>query len=286
MSPAFRHSEVAIEGSSLHVVESGDVDGPAFALLHGWPQSWHSWQPVMEIAPPSARLVAIDLPGVGGSTRDATDGSKRQVANLLHRVLATLELRDVTLVGHDIGGMVTYAYLRQFDDITAAVIMDIVVPGIAPWDAYLRLPNLWHFAMHAIPALPERLVHDRQRDYFDYFYDLLASDPSKITEAARTEYVDAYAAESALTAGFNWFRAFERDAADNREAGSVTTPLLYLRGEHERGGIPLDAYGEGFRAAGVAEVVTAIVPGSGHFAPEEAPAETWQLIAEFAAGVG
>ena len=284
--PEFRHSELPIDGSSVHVVECGDPGAPVFVLLHGWPASWHSWQPLMTVASPSARLVAIDLPGVGGSTGDATDGSKRQVAAVVQRVIATLGLRDVTLVGHDIGGMVTYAYLREFDDIKAAVIMDIVVPGVDPWEEFLRLPNLWHFAMHAIPGLPERLVYDRQRDYFDYFYDVLAADPSKITEAARSEYVDAYAAESALTAGFNWFRAFPRDAAWNREASagpSPTPPLLYLRGERERGDIALAAYGEGFRAAGVAELVTAIVPGAGHFAAEESPAETWQLIADFAA---
>jgi hypothetical protein len=32
---------------------------------------------------------------------------------------------------------------------------------------------LWHFAMHAIPALPELLTKGRQGPYFDYFFDTI-----------------------------------------------------------------------------------------------------------------
>jgi pimeloyl-ACP methyl ester carboxylesterase len=282
---AFQHSQVVIEHSSVHVVEGGDVHGSAFVFLHGWPQSWHTWQQMMQVAPPPARLVAIDLPGVGGSTGAATDGTKRQLAALVHDVIAPMGLHDVTLVGHDIGGMVAYAYLRAFDDIERAVISDIVVPGVDPWDEFLRRPNLWHFAMHSIPALPERLVHERQRDYFDYFYDLLSADPASIADEARAEYTDAYSADSALTAGFNWFRAFAQDAIDNAvtsEEPSPRAPLLYLRGERERGDIDIEAYVAGFRAAGISAIAAGVVQGAGHFTQEEAPEQTWQLIADFA----
>ncbi|HYN73534.1 MAG TPA: hypothetical protein VES60_13620 [Nakamurella sp.] len=44
----------------------------------------------------------------------------------------------------------------------------------------LRNPYIWHFAMHSIPALPERLVRGREREYFDYFYGVLSPDPSRM----------------------------------------------------------------------------------------------------------
>ena len=61
----------------------------------------------------------------------------------------------------------------------------------------------------------------------------------------------------------------------------VSTPLLYLRGERERGG-GLGPYVQGLRDAGMTHVQSALVPGAGHFTQEEAPAETWRLIARFA----
>lgn len=49
-----------------------------------------------------------------------------------------------------------YAYLREFADLPRAVIMDVPVPGVDPWDDFVRQPFLWHFALHAVPGLPEQ----------------------------------------------------------------------------------------------------------------------------------
>lgn len=281
MPAGLRHRQVDVDGSSIHVVEAGDPVAAPVVFLHGWPESWRSWLPVMERAGERVRAIALDLPGVGGSNGTATDGSKRELARVVHSVIGTLDLDDVTLVGHDAGGMVAYSYLRTHDDVARVVIMDVVVPGVDPWDEVLRNPYIWHFAFHSIPELPERLVQGCQAEYFDFFYGVLCADPAKVAAEARAAYFEAYSRASALTAGFNWYRTFPRDAAENGETlgHETTTPLLYLRGEHESGDI--DAYIAGFRAAGVARVEQGIVPGAGHFAPEEAPEETWRLIAGF-----
>jgi pimeloyl-ACP methyl ester carboxylesterase len=279
----FRHRQVAVAGSLLHVVEAGDPDGVPFLFLHGWPESWWSWRQVMTLAARQARPVAIDLPGVGESGGAATDGSKRQLAAVVHELIATMSLRDVTLVGQDVGGMIAYAYLRAYQDVGHIVIMDVVLPGVDPWEEVLRNPYLWHFAMHMIPELPERLVQGRQEEYFAYFYDVLSHDKRRIGAGARAAYAKAYASGSALTAGFNWYRTLYQDAADNRRAAAgspASTPVLYLRGEHESGNI--DTYVGGLRAAGVTNVEQALVPDAGHFTQEEAPEQAWRLIARFA----
>jgi pimeloyl-ACP methyl ester carboxylesterase len=281
--PTFRHSQVTVAGSSLHVVESGVLDAAPFLFLHGWPESWQSWRQIMAMARPQVRAIAIDLPGIGASTGDPTDGSKRQLAAVVRGLVETMGLRDLTLVGQDVGGMVTYAYLRTFPDLSRAVIMDVVIPGIDPWEQVLRNPYLWHFAFHSIPDLPERLVQGHQSEYFEYFYGAISADPSKITPEARAVYAQAYATGSALTAGFNWYRTFPHDAAANNEASSqasVTTPLLYLRGDKEGGQI--SDYLDGLRSVGLTQVGHALVPNAGHFTQEEAPEDTWALIAEFA----
>jgi pimeloyl-ACP methyl ester carboxylesterase len=277
----FRHTQVAAGASSLHVVEAGAPDAPPVLFLHGWPQSWYSWRRVLEAASSDMRAIAVDLPGIGRSAGDPTDGSKRELAGVVHRLIAALELRDVTLVGHDVGGMIAYSYLRGFDDVTRVAILDVVIPGIEPWEAVLRNPYIWHFAMHAIPELPERLIHGRQTEYFDYFFGALAADPATITTDAREAYVEAHASKAALTAGLNWYRAFPRDAEHNRETlgRPVTLPVLYVRGEHETGQI--GAYIDGLRTAGVAQLEQGIVPAAGHFTPDEAPGELWRLLAGF-----
>jgi pimeloyl-ACP methyl ester carboxylesterase len=278
MSTGLRHSQVPSRDGALHVVEAGDPRGRPYLFLHGWPQSWRAWADVMALAAPEARAIAIDLPGVGASAGSAA-GSKRQLAARVHDLVSALGLTDLTLVGHDAGGMIAYSYLRQYADAARVVIMDTVIPGVDPWTEVLSNPYLWHFALHAIPALPETLVQGRQAEYFDFFYDVLSVDPSRITPQARGEYVSAYRSDAALTAGFDFYRAFAQDAQDNAESGQravVDTPLLYLRGEREGGDIA--SYAAGFRNAGVKRVTTALVPNAGHFTQEEAPADVWRLI--------
>lgn len=276
----FRHRAVAAGSTSLHVVESGDPGAPPYLFLHGWPESWRVWRGVLAEAGREARAIAVDLPGVGGSTGAATGGAKRELAEVIGALAEALELRDLTLVGHDIGGMVAYAYLRSGRDLAGAVIMDVAVPGVPPWDAVAADPRVWHFGFHAVPDLPERLVEGRQAEYFGFFHDAINHDPSRITEADRAAFAAAYTGEERLRAGFSWYRAFPQDAGDNRRAAAgppVATPVLYLRGEHAPGDV--DAYVEGLTGAGLTRVRRAVVPGAGHCPALENPRETWRLIA-------
>jgi pimeloyl-ACP methyl ester carboxylesterase len=271
-----------VNEAALHVVEGGDPTRPSILFLHGWPESWQAWERVMQLGSEQAHVVAIDLPGVGQSTGATTDGSKRELAGTVHQLISTMKLADVTLVGHDIGGMVAYSYLRAYSDIKRAVIMDVVIPGVKPWEAVLRNPYLWHFAFHAVPNLPESLIQGHQRIYFDFFYDALSADPTKIAPEVREAYASAYSTLSALTAGFRWYRTFPDDAKANQETAAqanVATPLLYVRGERETGAI--DDYVNGLRDAGVVNVQPTLIPGAGHFTQEEAPAEVWQVLARF-----
>jgi pimeloyl-ACP methyl ester carboxylesterase len=278
----FRHSQITVADASLHVVEAGDAEAPPMLFLHGWPESWQCWEHLMRLAARDVRAIAIDLPGIGGSTGNATDGSKRQLADLVHQLIATMNLTDVTLVGQDVGGMVTYAYLCAYQDLRRAVIMNVAIPGIDPWDQILRNPHLWHFALHNIPGLPELLVQGRQAAYFDFFYQALSPHPGRIEPPARAAYAAAYARDDALTAGFNWYRTMGQDAKDNLAAGppSGSTPLLYLRGAGEQ--VDIRQYLKGFKAAGVTRLHHKLVPDAGHFSQEDAVRATWQVLSEFA----
>jgi pimeloyl-ACP methyl ester carboxylesterase len=49
LNDGFRHRNVAVADSLLHV-EAGDPNGLPFLFLHGWPESWQTWQQVMTVA--------------------------------------------------------------------------------------------------------------------------------------------------------------------------------------------------------------------------------------------
>jgi pimeloyl-ACP methyl ester carboxylesterase len=272
------HRQITIDGNELHVVTSGDPHGAPYVFLHGWPESWSAWHDVVQIAGDTARCIAIDLPGIGAS-RMNTDGSKRTIAGLVHGLIERLELADATLVGHDVGGMVAYAYLRAYTDVARVAIVNIVIPGVAPWDHTIRNPKDWHWAFHATPHLPEILTQGKQLSYFAFFYDLLAADPAKITPERRAMYAAAYGSDAALQAGFDFYRAMEKDALDNAASAALApcdTPLLYIRGDHDQA--PIEPYVNGFRDAGIRDLATTMIPNCGHFIAEEAPEALWRAL--------
>ncbi len=251
-------------------------------FLHGWPQDATSWDAVLELAAVDGYAAyAPDLPGIGGSTIDRPTGDKHQLARMIHDLLDALGLSEVTLVGHDVGGMIAFSALRALPDLRAGVILDTVIPGVAPWDGVIRNPWLWHFAFHTIPELPERLVSAAPDAYFDYFFDTISAHSEAIGTSARARYAAAYADPAALHQGFEFYRALWGDAEQNRSAAPVSVPVLYLRGAEEGG--DLSAYADGLREVGVRDVATSSVPDAGHFTPEENPEGTWQAINAFLA---
>lgn len=229
--------------------------------------------------------MAIDLPGIGGSPASRRAGTKAEIARSVLEVAEKLELRNLAIVGHDVGGMVAFACLRaQPPLLRAVVIMSVVVPGVKPWDEVIRNPNIWHFGFHRVPNLPELLVTGRQRRYFDFFFDTIAAHPERIEAETRERYVAAYTHPDALQTGFDWYRGFSEDAKHNAATSeAIETPLLYLRGGREPGDIA--TYAEGLRLAGVRRLSTAVIADSGHFTPEEQPEAAWAEIEQFLAGV-
>jgi pimeloyl-ACP methyl ester carboxylesterase len=277
-----RHRQVDVEGLGIHVVEGGAADKPAVVFLHGWPQCWAAFERVMILLAPDARAVAIDLPGIGGSTTPPPANDKRTLAKYVRGAIRSLGLRDVTLVGHDAGGQIAYAYLQAYpDELGRAVLMNIVIPGVDPWSEVERNPHIWHFRFHAIPDLPEQLVAGREAAYFDYFFDTIAAKPGAVPAEARARYVEAYSRPDALRTGFEWYRAFAKDEKDNARRQLVSTPVLYLRGEKEQAGIDLARYVDGLREAGLQKVGGALIADSGHFAPDEQPQAVAALLRKF-----
>lgn len=278
------HRNVNIEGISIHVVQGGSRNNPAVLFLHGWPQNWAAFEKIMIGLTSDAHVIAIDLPGIGGSETPMSSNDKKSLTRCVSGVISTLELQAVTLVGHDIGGQIVYAYLKTYPgELRQAVIMNVAVPGVDPWSEVKRSPNIWHFAFHAVPELPERLVQGKEATYFAFFYDAIAAKPGAISECARKTYVQAYSRPAALHTGFEWYRAFPQDEKDNiaTRTGAIGCPVLYLRGEHERG--ELEDYVKGLQESGLRNLRGRVIPGSGHFAPDEQPNEVTKVLQEFIA---
>jgi pimeloyl-ACP methyl ester carboxylesterase len=273
-------------GLRLHYVTAG-VGPRVVVLLHGFPQTWWQWRRVI---PPLVEagflVVAPDYRGAGHSWRPAGGYDKRTMADDIHRLLHEhLRIEDpIVLVGHDIGLMVAYAYAQAHrEEVSQLVVMDAPLPGTAVFDRLRSDPRVWHFAFHGARDVAEMLVAGRERPYLQAFFNARIFDPSAIADGDLDVYVAAYAAPGAMRAGFELYRAFDRDAEDNRDAlernGKLPMPVLAVGGDTSTSG-PLV---EEMMLEVAASVAAARVPLTGHWIAEENPTAFTAALLEFVA---
>jgi len=267
---------VVTNGTQIYVRAGGE--GSAVLLLHGYGETGDMWAPLAARLARNHKVIVPDLRGLGLSSRPAGGYDKKTHAEDMAGVLDALKIDKVDLVTHDIGNMVGYAFAAQHPDrVKKFVIIDAPLPGIGPWDDIVRSHALWHFSFYGPDA--ERLVKGRERIYLDRFWNEFSADPKKFDEASRKHYAQLYAAAGAMHAGFEQFKAFDQDAADNKAfvaKGMLSMPVLAIGGEKSFG--PM--MGTVMRAAAT-NVQTAVVPNSGHWVMEENPEATMKLIEDF-----
>ena len=258
---------------------AGDSSKPALVLLHGWPQSSRAFDNVLPELGNDHFVLAFDLPGIGASQGAPPSAEKTVLAGLLLDAAEKLGAQDILFAGYDVGGMIAYAAARDHAHrISGAMVMNTVIPGISPWTETLADPRIFHFALHALPELPELLVAGHQRQYFNFFYDIMAGDKTALTEEARNEYAQAYERPEALTAGFDWYRAMAKDATHNAQHKRIDLPILYMRGDAD--GRKPDDYVPGVREKGATHVEGKVIPG-GEYVAEEAPEQLIATVREF-----
>jgi len=123
ISAADRHDRrrVAVLDSEMAYVDTGR--GRPVVFLHGNPTSSYLWRNVIPHVTGIARCLAPDLIGMGRSGK-APAGSYRFVdhARYLDAWFDALALQDVTLVVHDWGSALGFAWARQHPDRVAGLI--------------------------------------------------------------------------------------------------------------------------------------------------------------------
>ena len=127
-----------------------------------------------------------NLRGLGYTARPAAGYEKVTVANDIRALVAKLGLGPrVSVIGHDMGGMVTYAYAAQYPDhVSRLAILDVPLPGIAPWDDIVRTQRVWHFRFFDVRDLPEMLVAGREREFLTWFHNNEAVNSRAFTNEA------------------------------------------------------------------------------------------------------
>src|SRR5579864_1569892 len=98
----FQTSAIEVEGSKIAITDVGR--GPVLLFVHTGFWSF-IWRDVILRLAPDFRCICFDAPGTGQSDRLPVDSiSLDRASRALTAIIRTLNLQDITLVVHDLGG--------------------------------------------------------------------------------------------------------------------------------------------------------------------------------------
>jgi pimeloyl-ACP methyl ester carboxylesterase len=258
----------------------GPETGEIVLLLHGFPQSRHTWrEQVPALAAAGYRAIAPDQRGYSpGARPDPATVSNyaydRLIADAIDIVAACggAEKR-FHLVGHDWGGQVSWGVAaRHADRLASLTILSRPHPS-----AFLR----------ALQA-PDGEQKHRSRHHRAFFDPdtarMLTEDGARrlrrnLSEAkVPPDAVDLYASvlgtPEAMEAALAWYRT----EGLRTDLGCIAVPTLYVWGDADHSVTPMAAEGTAEFVSGPYRFVS--LPGVGHFSTDEMPARINELLLE------
>lgn len=261
----------SVEGVGIRYVRTGQ--GSPVILIHGFASSIYTWKDVIPVLTREHEVVALDLPGFGGSgiPKHLTPALYARVVPAL---LDRLGLGQADVVGHSLGGAVAVVLaVRQPERVRRLVLVSSAGFNMDPRDRpWLLRAAGWGGSL--LEPLPHRrtLVRAGLRQVF---FDDRHLTPERVEEylapLARPGTMPAL--QSLLASGSGWEGGHLPELAKE-----IRKPTLILWGR-EDAWIPV-AHADRFEAS---------IPGSrkvilercGHVPQEEHPQETARRIAEF-----
>jgi pimeloyl-ACP methyl ester carboxylesterase len=206
--------------------------GKPVVLIHGWPLSSASWEkqvPVLLRA--GHRVIVYDRRGFGNSSRPATGYDYDTLADDLHRLMTTLDLREATLVGFSMGGGEVARYLGRYgaERVRKAVFMASITPFLLK-----GADNPAGVDGAVFDGIKQAILADRPAfltSFLSNFYNLHGFGGAKVSdEAIRLSWNVAAAAspKGTLDCVQAWLSDFRDDLI------RIELPTLVIHGDDDR----------------------------------------------------
>jgi pimeloyl-ACP methyl ester carboxylesterase len=235
---------------------------PTALLLHGFANSLQSFRRVAPLLTDRYYVVAYDMPGYGLSDKPAPfDYRNAHQAEVAGKLIKALDLQRVVVGGHSLGGAIALRVALRSPEVVGLVVMNpgIITTGVPPIAKYLVFP---------FPRIQARLFGDPA--FRTNFLKRSFVDPSIVTEEVVRDLSLTSRSEGYLR-GMTHLMGQYADADEVPMLPGLKVPSLIVWGQQDRGK-PAGEFEE--LRAKLPQNTAVLVPTSGHYVQEEAPAET------------
>jgi 2-hydroxymuconate-semialdehyde hydrolase len=260
-----RHAALPV--GDLAYLDEGE--GPAVVMLHGFPSTSSMWREFVPLMEGRFRVIAPDLMGSGDS--EPAPGTGLDPPSQTRAVAALLEVLEVdrfAIVGHGIGGVIAQLVALDTPGVDAMVLID---SGVFDPSASVMVDG-WGVGPAPSRTEVELMIRSTMETGM--------IDRERLTPSILETYLQPWRSDDGPGRFANVVRALARSGPADRdqELGRIEFPVLILWGEQDPF-VPV-AVAERLNEA-MPSSTLALLPGCGHFLPEEAPETIAPMIAEY-----
>lgn len=281
--PGFRSETATVNGIKLHYWIGGDPAGRPVLLWHGFLATGYVWR---EVAPALAEaglaVLVPEMRGYGDSDKPAGDDGYdgRALAEEARALVAQIGFgggRPLIVAAHDMGAppallwaadhpreIATLFYIEM-----PVMVGEVLRNIIAFTPEAMSHGSMWWWILPHAPNVPETLIVGKEREFLQWFYQgEHAVRHEAFTPAAVDETLRTFAGREGVLGALGVYRTAFTTIAQTEPllADKVTVPVVTL------GGVKGVGDNVGPLVSLLAENVEShIVPGCGHFLPEECP---------------
>src|SRR5262245_55024578 len=218
------------DGTQIYYKDWGN--GPVVTFSHGWPLNSDAWDgQMLFLMQHGFRVIAHDRRGHGRSSQASSGNDMNGYADDLAAVIETLDLKDVTLVGHSTGGGEVARYIGRHGTKRAAkAVLIAAVPPIMLKSAV----NPEGLPIEVFDNMRSDLMKDRSQFYKDLaiqFYG--ANRPGAKVSQGILDQFWLWSMQAGLMNAYESIKAFsETDFTEDLK--KIDIPTLVMHGEDDQ----------------------------------------------------
>jgi len=153
----FESKYVEVLESQMHYIDEGQ--GDVILFIHGNPTSSYLWRNIIPYVSDDARVIAVDLIGMGKSDKPDIDYSFEDHAKYLDGFIKELELKNVTLVIHDWGSALGFNYAANNEgNIKGIAFMEALLMPMPSYDVFPSPEMIEMFKNFRTPGVGEEMI--------------------------------------------------------------------------------------------------------------------------------
>lgn len=138
-------------------------EGSPVVLIHGLAGSWNWWRRNIPALRERFTVYLIDLPGFGGMRAYRNEFSIEHAPEWLQSLLAALEVKRPSVIGHSMGGGISLAYAARWPDDVDKLVLVAPAVGLPHKTVFGSLVPLLVATGHMAPRFYPTLVWDAVR---------------------------------------------------------------------------------------------------------------------------